>query len=82
MNTNRAAVLPRPVLNVSAPPSTKRFVVLKHENLDFEKYKQVHICDHVVIFIYLEGSGGGIWGSQLANNKNNSQYYAKSILKI
>ena len=43
MNTNRAAVLPlRPVLKVSAPPSTKRFVVFKQENLDFvEKFAEL-----------------------------------------
>ena len=39
MNTNRAAVLPlRPVLKVSAPPSTKRFVFFKLENLDFVNF--------------------------------------------
>ena len=41
--TNRAAVLPlRPVLKVSAPPSTKRFVVFKLENIDFvEKFAEL-----------------------------------------
>ena len=40
MSTSRAAVLPlRPVLKLAAPPSTKRFVVFKLENLDFvEKF--------------------------------------------
>ena len=36
MNTNRAALLSfRPVLKVFAPPSTKKFLVFKLENLDF-----------------------------------------------
>ena len=43
MDTNRAAVLPlRPVLTLAAPPSTKRFVVFKLENLDFvEKFAEL-----------------------------------------
>ena len=43
MNTNRRAVLPlRPVLKLAAPPSTKRFVVFKLENLDFvEKFAEI-----------------------------------------
>ena len=43
MNTNRAAVLPlRPVLKVSSPLSTKRFVVFKLENRDFvEKFAEL-----------------------------------------
>ena len=43
MNTNRAALLPvRHVLKVSAPPSTKRFVVFKQENRDFvEKFAEL-----------------------------------------
>jgi hypothetical protein len=42
MNTNRAAVLPLgPVLEVSDPPSTKRFVVFKQKNLDLEKFAEL-----------------------------------------
>ena len=46
MNTSRAAVLPlRPVLKLAAPPSTKRFVVFKLENLDFvEKFADIQSC--------------------------------------
>ena len=43
MDTHQAAVLPlRPVLTIASPPSTKRFVVFKLENLDFiEKFAEL-----------------------------------------
>jgi hypothetical protein len=73
INTNRAAVLPlRPVLKVSAPPSTKRFVVFKLEILIllksllscdyYNRSKRTATYDHVVIYIlFLRGGGWGIW---------------------
>ena len=43
MVTHQAAVLPlRPVLSLASPPSTKRFVVFKLDNLDFiEKFAKL-----------------------------------------